>query len=90
MTNQVVAAGACASLGRVNGSCLSQIRTNDEELSPSASRQTAVGVWEQRQFALSSTTNSLATAMINQTPDGSFNAGLPKCEVMRFRQTAET
>ncbi len=81
MTNLVVAPGACPS--NPNGSCLSQIRTNEVELGESSN------FWEQRQFSLNpqnQQNSELIEVMISQTPDGSFtgfsgggNLGAPPC-----------
>ncbi len=84
MTNFVVTPGACPS--NPNGSCISQIRTNELELQPSQGKPGTF--WEQRQFHLNpqlQQNSELVEAMISQTPDGSFtgfsggNFGAPAC-----------
>jgi hypothetical protein len=56
--------GRNAAPGRVNGSALSQLRTNEISLEPR---------WELREFVLSPTTGFLAPATVKLTPDLSFN-----------------
>ena len=60
--------GRNAAPGRVNGSALSQLRTNEISLFPR---------WELREFVLSPTTGFLTPATIKLTPDLGFN-GSPK------------
>jgi hypothetical protein len=54
--------------GRVNGSALAQLRTNEIALVPR---------WELREFELSSATNRLAPSTVKLTPDTSFLSGSP-------------
>jgi hypothetical protein len=56
--------GRNAEPGRVNGSALGQLRTNEIALE---------GRWELREFALSSETGLLAPATVKLTPDDTFN-----------------
>jgi hypothetical protein len=78
ITDQVVTAGACTNSSGQAVSCISQIRTNEVEISNN-------GLWEQRQFQLvpSSFPNrppQLNMGTVSMTPDGSFNAdGQPSC-----------
>jgi hypothetical protein len=66
VTESFTARGA-GGMGRVNGSALGQIRTNDFfALSPFA--------WEFREFHLDATTGTLVPAPMALTPDRSFNA----------------
>jgi hypothetical protein len=72
ITRQVVIAGADQTKPPFD-SALDQIRTNEEVFSGS-------GIWQQRQFQLVSVANqpTLQEAPLSLTPDGSFNAGLPR------------
>jgi Concanavalin A-like lectin/glucanases superfamily len=66
VTERFTARGA-GGMGRVNGSALGQVRTNDFfALSPFA--------WEFREFHLDATTGMLVPAPMALTPDRSFNA----------------
>jgi hypothetical protein len=56
--------GRGAAPGRVNGSALSQLRTNEISLFPR---------WELREFVLSQTTGFLAPTTVKLTPDLGFN-----------------
>jgi hypothetical protein len=64
VTDSFTARGA-GGTGRVNGSALGQIRTNDFF--------TFGGAWEFREFHLDATTGMLVPAPMAQTPDRSFN-----------------
>jgi hypothetical protein len=64
VTERFTARGA-GGMGRVNGSALGQIRTNDFF--------TFGGAWEFREFHLDGTSGMLVPATMAQTPDRSFN-----------------
>jgi len=68
ITQQVVAAGAGA--GKVNGSTLNQLRTNENRLD-----DTGDGLdWELREFRLDAASGGLATVTLAQTPDRTLNS----------------
>jgi hypothetical protein len=64
VTERFTARGA-GGMGRVNGSALGQIRTNDFFQFG--------GVWEFREFHLDATSGMLIPATVDRTPDRSFN-----------------
>ncbi len=71
--------GRGAAPGRVNGSALGQLRTNENTLDKR---------WELREFTLSATTGTLQPAPIQLTPDLSFNGSPALAQFVNDNETA--